>query len=72
MPRILPSCEVVTIPVAGGEGTVSFFIEAIGAEPVFVNVSGPYRESVGAVYARKDTLAIVTSIARDSPTALQT
>ena len=60
VPRIFPGCEVVAIPVAdGGEGTVSCFIEAIGAEPVFVNVSGPFGEQVGAVYARKDALAIV-------------
>ena len=50
VPRILPGCEVVTIPVAdGGEGTVGCFIEAIGAESVTVSVSGPYRERVDAV-----------------------
>lgn len=60
VPRIFPGCEVVAIPVAdGGEGTVSCFIDAIGAEPVFVNVTGPYRETVGAVYARKGSRAII-------------
>ena len=60
VPRILPGCEVVAIPVAdGGEGTVGCFIEAISAESVTVSVSGPYRERVDAVYARKDKLAIV-------------
>lgn len=60
VPAIFPGCEVVAIPVAdGGEGTVSCFIEAIGAEPVTVTVSGPYGEPVEAVYARKGERAIV-------------
>ena len=60
VPRIFPGCEVVAIPVAdGGEGTVGCFIEAIGAEPVTVEVSGPWKERVKAVYARKGNCAIV-------------
>ena len=60
VPKIFPGCEVVAIPVAdGGEGTVNCFIDAIGAEPVFVNVSGPYGEKVSAVYARKGNSAII-------------
>lgn len=60
VPNIFPGCEVVAIPVAdGGEGTVGCFIDAIGAEPVFVNVGGPFGERVGAVYARKGSLAVV-------------
>ena len=60
VPRILPGCNVVTIPVAdGGEGTVSCFIEAIGAQPVPVHVRDPYGDSVEALYARKDNLAII-------------
>lgn len=60
VPKILPGCEVVGIPVAdGGEGTVSCFIEAIGAEPVTVEVRGPWGERVNAVYARKGSRAIV-------------
>ena len=60
VPRIFPACEVVAIPVAdGGEGTVSCFVDAIGAEQVFVNVSGPYGEKTGAIYARKGTQAVI-------------
>ena len=60
VPRIFPGCEVVAIPVAdGGEGTVSCFVEAIGAEPVTVRVSGPWGERTEAVYARKGNRAIL-------------
>ena len=60
IPAIIPGCEAVTIPVAdGGEGTVSCFIEAIGAEAVFHSVSGPYGEKAGAVYARKGKRAVI-------------
>ena len=58
--RIFPGCQVDTIPVAdGGEGTVSCFVAAIGAEPVRVAVRGPFGETVEAVYARKDNSAII-------------
>jgi len=60
VPKMFPGCEVVAIPVAdGGEGTVSCFVEAIGAKPVPVVVVGPYGEAVEAVYARRDARAIV-------------
>ena len=60
VPKIMPGCEVIGIPVAdGGEGTVNCFIEAIGAQPVAVNVTGPWGERVDAVYARKGNRAIV-------------
>ncbi|MCR5826679.1 MAG: glycerate kinase [Oscillospiraceae bacterium] len=60
VPKLFPGCEVVSIPVAdGGEGTVSCFIEAIGATPVPLVVGGPYGEAVEAVYARKGRRAIV-------------
>ena len=43
----------------GGEGTVECFVEAIQAQPVTVEVSGPYGERVQAVYARSGSRAIV-------------
>ena len=59
-PRILPGCQVVAIPVAdGGEGTVGCFLDAIGAEAVTAAVSGPYGETVEAVYARQGSRAII-------------
>lgn len=60
IPRFFPSCEIVTIPVAdGGEGTVSCFVNALQAVPIKVNVTGPYGESIQAVYAKKGSKAIV-------------
>lgn len=60
IPQYFPDCEVVTIPVAdGGEGTVACFAEAIGAELVTAQVTGPYGEPVSAAYARKGTLAVI-------------
>ena len=60
VPRILPGCAVTAIPVAdGGEGTVSCFLDSIGASPVTVSVQGPYGETVDAVYARKGNRAII-------------
>ena len=60
VPKFFPGCEVVAIPVAdGGEGTVSCFVEAIGATPVTVVVGGPYGEAVEAVYARKGKRAVI-------------
>jgi glycerate kinase len=57
----LPGVEVVTIPVAdGGEGTVRAFIEATGAEPVTVDVTGPYSDTaVSATYAVKGYTAVI-------------
>ncbi len=58
--RIFPDCQVETIPVAdGGEGTVECFMEAIGAVPVNVEVSGPYGAPVRAVYGRSGDKAII-------------
>ncbi len=55
-----PSCEVVTIPVAdGGEGTVDCFIQAAGAVPVSVAVSGPLGVPVEATYAVMGDTAVV-------------
>ena len=53
--------DLVTIPVAdGGEGTVESFVEAIGAEPVTVEVTGPYSDTtVKATYARAGYTAVI-------------
>ena len=60
IPALLPGCQVEAIPVAdGGEGTVESFVEAIGAEKIFVPVHGPLGEKLTACYGRKGTLAIV-------------
>ena len=60
VPQYFPECQVTAIPVAdGGEGTVECFVEAIGAERVAAEVSGPYGEPVTAVYARKGALAVI-------------
>ena len=60
IPKFFPCCKVITVLVAdGGEGTVDCLIEAIGAKPVEVSVSGPYREDITAVYARKEKLAVI-------------
>lgn len=38
-----PECEVISIPVAdGGEGSVDAFLEAVGGEKVYKDVTGPY------------------------------
>lgn len=60
IPLFFPTCEVVTIPVAdGGEGTVECFVEAIHAELVTVQVSGPYGEDTQAIYCRSGRRAVV-------------
>ncbi len=60
VPRVLPGCTVAAIPVAdGGEGTVGCFLDAAGAEPVTVRVSGPWGEPTDAVYARMGSRAVV-------------
>lgn len=60
VPKLFPDCAVDAIPVAdGGEGTVGCFVEAIGAEPVTVEVSGPWGERVNAVYARSGNRAVI-------------
>lgn len=38
-----PDCEVVSIPVAdGGEGSVDAFLDAVGGEKIYKEVTGPY------------------------------
>ena len=60
IPECFPGCEAVTIPVAdGGEGTVDCFIEAMGASPVTVEVTGVLGTPVAARYARLGGLAVV-------------
>ena len=59
-PAHFPDCELVTLPVAdGGEGTVACFLEALQAQPVTVSISGPFGEPIQAVYARKNSLAVI-------------
>ena len=57
----LPGVDVVTIPVAdGGEGTVKAFVSATGAEPVTIDVTGPYSDTVvSATYAKKGYTAVI-------------
>jgi len=60
VPSLFPDCELITLPVAdGGEGTVDCFAQAIGAEKITVEATGPYGEPVSAAYARKGSTAIV-------------
>ena len=59
-PAHFPDCELVTLSVAdGGEGTVACFLEALQAQPVTVSISGPFGEPIQAVYARKNSLAVI-------------
>ena len=58
--RLFPGCQVVPVPVAdGGEGTVDCFLQAIQAEPVTCDVTGPYGEAVQAVYCRAGDRAVM-------------
>lgn len=60
IPRFFPDCEVVDLPVAdGGEGTVECFVQALQAQPVSVEVSGPYGEAVQAIYCRSGKRAVI-------------
>lgn len=60
IPKFFPECELITIPMAdGGEGSVDCVIEALGAEPVTVEVSGPYMEKIHATYAVYGDSAII-------------
>jgi len=55
-----PECDVVGIPVAdGGEGTVDCFLASLPGEKIFVEVSGPYFESMQAFYGRMGETAII-------------
>ena len=60
IPRFFPACEVVATPVAdGGEGTVLCFLQALQAQPVVLDVSGPYGEIIPVVYCRSGCLAVI-------------
>ena len=60
IPEFFPECNVVPIPVAdGGEGTVDSAFAALSAEPVTIEVAGPYMDRVIATYAIKDDFAII-------------
>jgi len=53
--RVLPSAELVTVPMAdGGEGTVDALVAATGGEYVELEVTGPYGEPVTAAYGLLD------------------
>lgn len=50
--KFFPACETVSIPVAdGGEGSVDCFLNAVGGEKIYKDVSGPFGEKVKAFYA---------------------
>ena len=60
IPKFFPDCEVVALPVAdGGEGTVECFVQALQAQPVSVEVKGPYGETVQAIYCRSGKRAMI-------------
>lgn len=60
IPKLFPNCEVVDLPVAdGGEGTVECFVQALQAQLVTVEVSGPYGERVQAIYCRAGKRAVI-------------
>ena len=60
VPGFFPGCEVVALPVAdGGEGTVECFVQAIQAQPVTVDVTGPYGEDIQATYCRSGNRAVI-------------
>lgn len=60
IPKFFPDCEIVDLPVAdGGEGTVECFVQALQAQPVTVEVSGPYGEAVQAIYCRSGRRAVI-------------
>ena len=60
IPQYFSGCEVVPIPVAdGGEGTVDCVFAALGAEPVTIEVCGPFMERTTATYAVHGKDAVV-------------
>jgi len=60
IPKFFPDCEVVDLPVAdGGEGTVECFVQALEAQPVTVEVTGPYGKTVQAIYCRSGKRAVI-------------
>ena len=55
-----PACETIAIPVAdGGEGTADCFIQALPADKITIEVTGPYNEPLLCYYARHNSTAIV-------------
>lgn len=57
-----PKADIIKIPVAdGGEGSVDAFLQAVGGEKKFVEVSGPYFEKMQSFYGLIDncTCAII-------------
>ncbi len=57
---VFSDCEVVTLPAAdGGEGTVECFINAVGAEPVQLEVTGALGEKRTAEYAVIGDTAVI-------------
>ena len=62
--RIIPTCEVLSIPVAdGGEGTVACFREACRGTEVAVPVQGPYGEPMQATYLQLENHQAVIEMA---------
>ena len=60
IPKFFPECEVIPIPVAdGGEGTVDCAFAALNAEPITIEVSGPYMETLVSTYAIYKDEAII-------------
>jgi len=58
--RFEPDAQVVSIPVAdGGEGSTDAFLSAMGGKKVFVDVWGPYGETVRGFYGRIGKTAVV-------------
>lgn len=50
-----PGSQITKIPVAdGGEGSVDAFLEAVGGEKIFVDVTGPLFEKMTAFYGLID------------------
>ena len=55
-----PQCQNLLVPVAdGGEGTVECFVQALSAEKIPVEATGPYDEPITVSYARTGDTAIV-------------
>lgn len=53
--RHFPDSEIVSIPVAdGGEGSVDAFLQALGGEKVWLEVSNPYFEPMQSFYGLID------------------
>ncbi|MSQ66998.1 MAG: glycerate kinase [Gammaproteobacteria bacterium] len=63
--RVLPTAELVKIPLAdGGEGTVDALLTALGGRRVRVRVMGPLGTPVSAVYGRLRDGSVVLEMAQ--------